>query len=123
MSLWRVKTHARVGMQPHLVPAPPERAESFSLCGRCTAACVEDVQRVIGVARENDVVELFACSCGRLEDQAISSGRNGVHRCGEVQLLGGQFGEYRVNVLLTCNQLGNGTRKEIIKWVRHTCHL
>jgi hypothetical protein len=46
-------------MQPVLIPIPAERIENFSLRGRCASTGIKNMQRVVRVARENDVVERF----------------------------------------------------------------
>lgn len=62
-------THALIGMQPDLVPTPAERTEGFALRGRCITTGVEDAQRVVRVASENDVVERFTLPRRRLQDR------------------------------------------------------
>jgi hypothetical protein len=64
-----MKTHVLVGMQPDLVLTPAERTEDFSFRACCASTGREGAQRVIRVARKNDVVERFALPCGCLEDQ------------------------------------------------------
>jgi hypothetical protein len=50
-------------MQPDLIPTPAERTEVFLLRGRYAATVIKDAQRVVQVARENDVVERFTLPC------------------------------------------------------------
>ena len=74
-----MKTHVLIGMQPDLIPAPAERTESFSLRGRCATTGIEDAQRVVRVARKNDVVERFTLPRGRLEDHVPFARRDRMH--------------------------------------------
>ena len=61
-----MKTYARIGMQPDLIPTPVERTEGISLRERCATTGVEDAQRVVRVAGKDHVVERFTLPCGRL---------------------------------------------------------
>ena len=51
-------THILVRMYPDIAPIPPERTKDFLLFRCCPAACIQDVQCVVRMAREDDVVKL-----------------------------------------------------------------
>ena len=96
-----MKTHVVIGMQPDLILSPAERTEDFSLCGGCATSSIEDAERVVRVARENDVVERFTLPRGCLEDHVSFFRPDRMHGCREVQLRRRQLGEYRFDVRLT----------------------
>lgn len=76
-----MKTHVLIGMQPDLIPTPAERTEDFSLRGRCATTGIEDAQRVVRVARKNNVVERFALPRGCLEDHVPFARPDRMHGC------------------------------------------
>jgi len=45
-------------MQPDLIPIPAERTENSLLHGHCATTGIENAQRVLRVARKNDVVNV-----------------------------------------------------------------
>jgi hypothetical protein len=46
-------------MQPDLIPIPPETTKNFLFRGHCATTGIEDAQRIVQVARKNDVVLRF----------------------------------------------------------------